>query len=231
MPKSTAILYPLTSRHPDKSEADFNKWYDEVHAPSRASCPGVNRVSRYKATDGQQPEWLAIYELSDTSALQTPEYKKARENDGDDESTMFKLLDRRVYKVFSDIKREDYDTYTGNRDMIHVCTEPINHVSENEFNAWYEDEHVPYLQKCPGWLRSVRCIIEDSRDPRDTSNPEGNTASRAKYLAFHEWEDGDKVYASDEHKYAITTPWRMRIMTSIDEKSEERRRFKLWKQF
>ena len=98
MSEFTAVLYALTSKHPSQSQEPFDKWYDEIHAPSRARCPGVHRVTRFVATDGAQPQWLATYELADLSALQTPEYKKARENDGDDEFKWFELLDRRVYK-------------------------------------------------------------------------------------------------------------------------------------
>lgn len=226
----------LTCRHPNQSEEAFNKWYDEVHAPSRARCPGVNSVSRYAAADNKQPEWLAIYELSDESALQTPEYKKARENDGDDESTMFAYLDRRVYKLYSDKRRDDYDAYSRSgkpRGMIHVAANPskTTDVTDEEFHKFYEEEHVPMLTVCPGWLRSVRLVLVDSRDPRDGMESEGNTANLARFLAFHEFEDLDKYYASKEHNDAVTTPWRMRVMSNLDEKTEERRLFKLWKQF
>jgi hypothetical protein len=236
MSEIKAMLYALTSMHSNQTEEPFNKWYDEVHAPSRARCPGVNHVVRFTAVDNQQPQWVAIYELSDLSALQTPEYKKARENDGDDESVRFDILDRRVYKIISDKKRDDYDSYCsegGKRDMTHVALQPAKSspVTDEEFNSWYEDEHVPLLAKATGWLRSFRLELIDARDMRKANTPEGNTPNVARYLACHEWENGEVAQGSENFKVAVTTPWRTKIMDNLEDKVTERRRFKLWKQF
>lgn len=230
------MLYALTSRSQTQELDFFNNWYDTRHAPSRASCPGVNQVTRYVATDEGQPQWLAMYELDEVTALQTPAYKKARENDGDDEENMFGLLDRRVYKLLTDKKRDDYADYIKSgkpRDMAHVALQPVrdSEVTEKEYNDWYEDEHVPMLMKCSGWLRSSRWQLIDARDPRASMTDGGFTDQRCKYLAVHEWEDNSRVYGSKEHNAAIDTPWRDKIMANIDSTTEERRRFKLWKQF
>ena len=117
--------------------------------------------------------------------------------------------------------------------MIHVALQPAkgSSLTDDEFNRWYEDEHVPLLAKCPGWLRSTRFELVDSRDPRDTASSAGNTANVSKYLACHEWQDERVVFASEEFRHATSTPWREKIMQSVDKATEERRRFKLWKQF
>ena len=238
--RTNAILYALTSPHSSRSDADFNAWYDTKHAPSRAACPGVHHVSRFVANDDKKPNWLATYELQDESALRSPEYKKARENDGDDESVMFSDLSRRVYKLLSDKKMDGYTEYCnseetgGRRSMIHVALQPAkeqkggNDLTDDEFNKWYEEEHVPLLSKCPGWLRSTRWQLIDEMDPR---TGEKHTDQVAKFLACHEWQDGDAVYQSEEFKYAVMTPWRNRVMNRVDPKTEERRLFRLWKHF
>ena len=232
--QTSAVLYALTTPHEDQSDSDFNDWYDNVHAPSRAGCPGVHHVSRWIATDDKTPSWLATYELDDVSALQTDAYKRARENDGDDESTMFSDLSRRVYRILSDKRADGYATYCGSgqaRAMTHVALQPDKTGSEmgdEEFNRWYEEEHVPLLSKCPGWLRSTRWELVDEMDPR---TGEKHTDQVAKFLACHEWEDADAVYTSPEFEHAVTTPWRTKVMARVDPKTEERRLFQLWRQF
>ena len=231
--ETKAILYALTSPHKSQSDGDFNKWYDKVHAPSRAACPGVHHVARFVATDDRAPRWLATYELDNVSALQTDEYKRARENNGDDESTMFSDLSRRVYSLLSDKSADGYAAYCGSgkaRAMTHVALEPDKgqDMAENEFNEWYEQEHVPLLSKCPGWLRSTRWQLVDESDARTGDK---HTDETAKFLACHEWEDADAVYGSAEFRHAVTTPWRTRVMSRMNPKNEERRLFELWRQF
>jgi hypothetical protein len=58
-------------------EAQFNQWYNEVHLPELLACPGWLRASRYEAVRGT-PKYVAIYDLAGASALETPEYVKAR---------------------------------------------------------------------------------------------------------------------------------------------------------
>lgn len=229
--RSAGILYALTTPHPNQSSDDFNQWYDNVHAPSRASCPGVHHVSRWLATDDKTPRWLATYELDDVSALATEAYKQARANDGDDESTMFSDLSRRVYNILSDKSADDYAAYCKSgkaRAMTHVAVHPdkASDLTDEEFNKWYEEEHVPLLSQCPGWLRSTRWELVDEMDPR---TGEKHTDKTANFLACHEWEDADAVYMSKEFEFAVTTPWRTRVMNNVDKTTEERRLFQLWR--
>jgi hypothetical protein len=41
-----AMLTPAEGR-----EADFNRWYDEVHAAEALSTPGLASITRYKMSD------------------------------------------------------------------------------------------------------------------------------------------------------------------------------------
>ncbi len=62
---------------PEEFEEELNAWYWEEHVPERLACPGFLSARRFKLedTNGDIPKWLALYELDDLSALQTPEYK------------------------------------------------------------------------------------------------------------------------------------------------------------
>ena len=61
----------------DGAEADFNRWYNDVHLPEVLACPGFERATRYECTDGQ-PRFLAVYELETEDALTTPEMQRVR---------------------------------------------------------------------------------------------------------------------------------------------------------
>jgi len=58
---------------PAPLEEEFNDWYDIEHFPQRRSLPGFESASRWVCLSGW-PRWLAIYDLSSTAALATPEY-------------------------------------------------------------------------------------------------------------------------------------------------------------
>jgi hypothetical protein len=71
-------------------EADWNRWYDEVHLPDALACPGVLRGRRY-VTVGQIAEsdrgesrrtagrlYTTVYELASPDAVSTPEFTAMR---------------------------------------------------------------------------------------------------------------------------------------------------------
>lgn len=59
------------------AEAEFNRWYNDVHMPEVMGCPGFVSAARYECADGQ-PRYIAIYELDSADALSTPEMQSIR---------------------------------------------------------------------------------------------------------------------------------------------------------
>ena len=69
-------------------EADWNRWYDEVHLPAALACPGVIGGQRYKSasnlslTDHGEKNvsatvsYATVYEVTGPEALETPEFKE-----------------------------------------------------------------------------------------------------------------------------------------------------------
>jgi hypothetical protein len=44
-------------------EYEFNRWYHDEHIPDVLErFPQITRVRRYRATDGQEPPYLVVYE-------------------------------------------------------------------------------------------------------------------------------------------------------------------------
>ena len=71
-------------------EADWNRWYNEVHLPDALACPGVLSGRRYcsvgdvnssdRGNRSAAPAKLytTVYELSGPEAVSTPEFLKMR---------------------------------------------------------------------------------------------------------------------------------------------------------
>src|ERR1700722_11543493 len=83
--------------------AEFTDWYDNEHVPARLATPGFGAVTRFRALDGQQPDWLATYEVT-PGTLDTPAYQALRENSSDREKRIGSSMssDRRLYSLLSD---------------------------------------------------------------------------------------------------------------------------------
>jgi hypothetical protein len=71
-------------------EADWNRWYDEVHLPDAVACPGVRAGRRY-VTTGEVSEsdrgqgrrtrtklYTTVYELDSPAAVETKEFNAMR---------------------------------------------------------------------------------------------------------------------------------------------------------
>lgn len=66
-------LLLVTMEPPAPMEEEFNDWYDTEHFPQRRGLPGFESASRWVCLQGW-PRWLALYDLTSTAAVETPEY-------------------------------------------------------------------------------------------------------------------------------------------------------------
>jgi len=104
---------------------------------------------------------------------------------------------------------------------------PGSDMTDKEMHDWYEDEHIPLLSKVPGWLRSTRWEL---LDVKGANMREVDASKVSRFLAVHEWES-EEVFGTKESKRATSTEWRERVMERIDKGAEERRQFRVWKDF
>jgi hypothetical protein len=71
-------------------EADWNRWYDDVHLPDALACPGVRAGRRYVSSgeisesdrgQGKRTQtrlYTTVYELDSPAAVETKEFKAMR---------------------------------------------------------------------------------------------------------------------------------------------------------
>jgi hypothetical protein len=72
---------------------------------------------------------------------------------------------------------------------------------EEEFNRWYDEEHVPERLSCPGFLAATRYRAVDG-DP--AGRPQGEEL-RPRYLAVYELESPD-VLAGEPYRKMVDNP-------------------------
>lgn len=72
---SRSVLIALTNSVSPEKDAEFNSWYNEVHANDLLSLPTMKSMVRYRAVQqitpaGPEPfhKYLAIYDLDDPKA-------------------------------------------------------------------------------------------------------------------------------------------------------------------
>jgi hypothetical protein len=59
------------------AEKLWNRWYDDVHLPQIAACPGFATAARY-VTEEEPRQYLTLYGLRDPGAILTPEFRDRR---------------------------------------------------------------------------------------------------------------------------------------------------------
>lgn len=67
--------------------------------PLRLQLPFVYRGTRYRATDGQTPSWLALYDLKDVEILHDPSYLQLRESRSEKEDRLLNSIPARERKA------------------------------------------------------------------------------------------------------------------------------------
>ncbi len=90
MERLPACLLLVTVEIDEQVEAQWNRWYDEVHLPAALACPGVIRGRRYASagevaeSDRGQRErharriYTTVYELEGPWAVDTPQFQAMR---------------------------------------------------------------------------------------------------------------------------------------------------------
>jgi antibiotic biosynthesis monooxygenase (ABM) superfamily enzyme len=72
-------LLVVTATIEPSVEKEWNAWYNDVHLPEIADCPGFKSAQRYVAqeSDGSR-SYVSVYELSDANAFETAEFGARR---------------------------------------------------------------------------------------------------------------------------------------------------------
>ncbi|KAJ8104658.1 hypothetical protein ONZ43_g7747 [Nemania bipapillata] len=202
---SPGSLYVTMQPEPGLPLEQFHEWYNNEHGPTRLKLPQIfTNGLRYRAVDGQEPTFLAAYDVTVMSHLETETYTCLRENRSQREAETIGQVDVKRYfwdrllskqsPSFVPIEQLTDEEAEGLELVAVQLTpkEPDNSVEE--IKKWYGEEHIDMLSKVPGWLRSRLFMIsslEKGQPPR--------------FLALHDYAKKHGV-GGVEYQAAISTP-------------------------
>ena len=180
------------------SEDEFNDWYDTEHIPERTRVPGFLTIERWVGLDNPKIS-IATYDLESPAILRSDAYRKIA---GGNLSPWSKRITGKAKRV---CRFEAEQLPPGDRpapegagglllNAMNVAPE-----AEAEFNAWYDEEHVPRLLGVPGCLSARRFRITDAV-----------SEGKQQYLAIYHLASG-VVSSSPEWQKAVVTEWTARM--------------------
>ncbi|KAI0776236.1 hypothetical protein BD413DRAFT_708895, partial [Trametes elegans] len=213
---TSGLLFVFGEAGPLLPDADFHYWYNNEHVPLRMAIPEFLHTTRWIATDGKVPSYLATYDLASLGVLDIPPYstfastRSARETDV---ISRVQLLDRRTYHVLEPVfpPAPDYNPHAPGPCLITMQID-VEPGLEDELNRWYTEEHIPLLSKVPGWRQSRRFVLKEA-GPAKGTDAATVTKQPPKYLALHEWAS-EASFDTAEFRRATSTPWRMKMFHS-----------------
>ncbi|KAK7535088.1 Alpha/Beta hydrolase protein [Phyllosticta citribraziliensis] len=244
MAPTPGILYVTMNPHNDLSSDQFHDWYNNEHGPTRLRFPYFLTGFRYKATDlaadsrgsKEQPEWMAMYDVDDLNQLNTESYLSLRGPPLKSEreaATMKKIdVNRKSYDLIYETKKEGYksaaEIQSEGRELPFLLSAIIKlkpGADAEEFNKWYNEEHIPLLTKVPGWRQTRRfksSTVVKPLGPQDK-------IKEVEYIALHEFDSQENV-EGPELKACADTPWTHKMKSQFFG-SFNRRDYKLYYTF
>lgn len=167
----------------------------------------MRTISRYKQVDGQKPPWLALYNMSSPEVAMTEPFTKLPSSDN--EKLVISNLATLNGAIYSLISTSAISPEAQPGKFICIAMMEPSIEGEDEFNKWYEEEHISLLSKAPGWIRSRRYkLVREIQLPgKEDAGP------KLKYLALHELVN-KQVMDTPEWIHA-GTPWRNKVVNEL----------------
>jgi hypothetical protein len=165
MPNNHGLLMTLTEP-PAVMDEEFNAWYDTEHMAERLSITGFISARRWiRDCAPGEGRYLATYELQSPQVLETPEYL-SHVGDGFtpwsrrclDKATVFRRW------ACTQITPGTQAPHTAANALFVACAE-VSDTHVQDFNQWYDTEHLPMLANVPGVL-GARRFLASSGTPR-----------------------------------------------------------------
>ncbi|KAI0007498.1 Alpha/Beta hydrolase protein [Xylariaceae sp. FL0662B] len=204
------ILYVTMQPKPGLPIQQFHEWYNNEHGPTRLRLPQIfSNGLRYIAADGEQPTYLAVYDVTSMSQLETDTYTSLRENRSPREAETISQVDVKRYfwdlmstkqsPLFMPIEQLT-DDEAEDIVLVTVILKPTDAAgAKTQIQRWYDEEHLDLLSKIPGWLRSRVFKTSSLEKTVETS-----------FIALHEFAKQNGI-GGPEHQAAMATPWRQAI--------------------
>jgi hypothetical protein len=199
MPQANGLITVRLHTIAPEYDEEFNDWYNLEHVPQVTALPGFVRTRRYFCASADI-RYLAWYETTDENVEAgahfrgivsdpTPWSLRLRKLYGDNRERM-------NFKLMCDVGQAP----SPDAPWMYIVHADIPDHIVDEYNAWYDKEHLPRCAGIPGVLRARRYAA---------------TAGSPKYLTAYELT-GPEVWESPAALAARKTPWteKMRALFS-----------------
>jgi hypothetical protein len=149
----------------DRDAKEFNRWYNEIHVPEFLEQAGIDHGWRTERVEHEHElghldeRYAAVYRIdsimSFEAALDASPTAGHSWMDWEGRVTNWR---RTFFEVIRTVERDD----AAGRYWAIVR---VNYVGEHEdeFNRWYDEEHMPQVASNPGFHRAWRLRHEPSR--------------------------------------------------------------------
>ena len=175
----------------DVAEDEFHDWYDTEHVPERLAVPGFLNAERWIGVTNPKDS-LALYDLENVNVLQSAPYRAVGGANG---SPWTKRVTSRTKPIIrlegEQVLPGDLLAPVGQAQALLFISMNAAPEHENEFNEWYNIEHLPALAAVPGVLAARRYR---------------GTGAVQRYAAMYHFANPD-VPNSAAWKTAANTPW------------------------
>ena len=195
MNSNMGLLLTMTEP-PAAMDEEFNAWYDTEHMAERLAIPGFLSARRWwRDCPAGEGRYLATYELTSPGILETPEYL-AYVGDNLTPWSKRSLANAKVFRRWACEQIAPGNSAPDARAtalFLACCDVPAAH--EEEFNRWYDIEHLPLLVQMPG-------VLGARRFRASTGSP--------RYIALYDLAD-ERVPLNADWQAAMRTEWAQRV--------------------
>lgn len=176
-------------------EAEFNDWYALEHVPQLTALPGFVLTRRYFC-EKSDIRYLAWYETADETVEAAQDFQHIVANPTPWSQRMRTLYGDRRERMNFKLMREVGGSPVDAPWMYIVHTDIPDHIVD-EYNEWYDREHLPRCAGIPGVLRARRYM---------STGIAGGGNLNPRYLTAYEMNSAD-VWESPAAQLARKTPW------------------------
>jgi hypothetical protein len=185
--------FDFSTAHAD----EFHDWYDLEHIPERKAVAGFGACERWIG-DEQPAVSVATYDLESVGVLRGDAYASIAYGNLSVWSKRVTAMCRRLLRFEgTQIGPGDAAAPEGAGALL-LNAMNVAPEAEDDFNAWYDDEHLPALARVPGALAARRYRAD-----------EAGTGTH-RYVAIYHLESPD-VARSAAWTAAVDTPWTARV--------------------
>ncbi len=185
--------FDFSNAHAD----EFHDWYDLEHVPERQAIPGFGACERWISVDDPNVA-IATYDLDTVEVMHSEAYRAiAYDNLSVWSKRVTAMCDRLLRFEGTQIAPGNAPAPAGAGGLL-LNTMNIAEEVEEDFNAWYDQEHLPALAAVPGTLAARRY--------RTGEDAEGTH----RYVAIYHLTSPDVTYG-EAWKTAANTPWTERM--------------------